>query len=123
MQMRLRRKQPKNGETKQGSISSLLEQTGLEDVFDIRHQATPDSSTTTPGHYIDRVAVYGIKVQHATILRAHEPAKSDHLGIAVDLDLKYIFNNACSPLVYPEPRKLTSGNAEAVKKYIAFIQN
>jgi len=112
----------RNGEIKQGSISWLLQQTGLEEVFETRHQMHPDSSTTTPGRFIDRVAVYGIPVHRATVLRAHEPAKSDHLGIVVDLDLRYIFTNACSPLTQPQPRKLTSGNAEAVKKYVQFVQ-
>lgn len=92
------------------------------DVFEARHHILPDSSTTTPGRYIDRVVVSGISIEQVTLLKAHEPAESDHLGIAVDLDLHHIFNNACSPLSSPEPRKLTSGNEAAVKKYVSFIQ-
>ena len=111
----------KDNMPKQGSISWLLEQTGLVEVFDSHHRTIPDSSTTTPGRFIDRVAVHGIPIHRVTLLRAHMPAKSDHLGIAIDLDLKYLFNNACSPLVQPEPRKLTSGNAASVQKYISFI--
>ena len=68
------------------------------------------------------MAVYGIQVQRVTLLRAHEPAKSDHLGIAIDLDLRYLFTNAYSPLVQPEQRKLTSGNSNSVKKYVEFIK-
>lgn len=68
------------------------------------------------------MAVYGIQIERVTLLRANTPAKSDHLGIAVDLDLKYLFNNACSPLAQPKPRKLTSGNKASVQKYISFIQ-
>jgi len=112
----------KNDTPKEGSISWLLEQTGLEEVFESRFGEIPDSTTTTPGRFIDRVAVYGIPVQRATILRAHMPARSDHLGIVVDLDLKYLFNNACSPLAQFHPRKLTSGNQEAVNKYVSFIR-
>jgi hypothetical protein len=112
----------KDGQAKAGSISYLFEQTELSEVFDLHHNQVPDSTTTTPGRFIDRVGVYGIPVQRVTLLRANEPAKSDHLGIAIDLDLRYIFNNACSPLKSPAPRKLTSGNSAAVEKYIAFIQ-
>ena len=111
-----------NGVAKPGSISWLFEQTGLEEVFKSRHNSTPDSSTTTPGRFIDRVAVFGIQAQRATILRANMPAQSDHLGIVVDLDLHYLFNNACSPLAQFHPRKLTSGNKASVAKYIAFIK-
>ena len=112
----------KNEECKPGSISWLFEQTELLEVFDSHHNTIPDSTTTTPGRFIDRVAVYGISVQRAALLRANTPAKSDHLGIAIDLDLKYLFNNACSPLATPQPWKLTSGNKMSVQKYIAFIQ-
>ena len=112
----------KNGEAAPGSIAWLFEQAELTDVFEACHSTTPDSTTTTPGRYIDRVGIYGIPIQRATLLRAHTPAKSDHLGIAVDLDLTYLFNHACSPLVPPKPRKLTSGNNDAVQKYIAFVQ-
>ena len=110
-----------NNAPKKGSISWLLEHTGLHEVFDHQHSITPDSTTTTPGRFIDRVAVHGIRIQRVTLLNAHTPAKSDHLGIAIDLDMKYLFDHACSPLVQPSPRKLTSGNAAAVQKYIAFI--
>ena len=68
------------------------------------------------------MAVSGIAIQRDTLLRANTPAQSDHLGIVVDLDLKYLFTNACSPLISTSPRKLTSDNSTAVKKYIAFIQ-
>lgn len=112
----------KENDIKYGSISWLLEQTGLNEVFDARHQVTPDSTTTTPGRFIDRVAVSGIAIQRATLLKAHNPAQSDHLSIVVDLDLQYLFHNACSPLVSPAPRKLTSDNSTSVKKYISFIQ-
>ena len=81
----------------------------------------PDSTTTTPGRFIDRVAVYGIPVQRVTLLRLNEPANSDHLGIAVDLDLRALFTNACSPLARQQPRRLSSGNSVAVAKYIGFI--
>lgn len=50
------------------------------------------------------------------------PAQSDHLGIVADLNLRYLFNNACSPLETVTPRKLTSGNQESVNKYVAFIK-
>ena len=112
----------KNNEVKQGSISWLLDQTGLQEVFNSQHSHLPDSTTTTPGRFIDRVAISGIPIQRVTLLRANEPAKSDHLGIVVDLDLKFLFNNACSPLVSPTPRKLTSGNIKSVQKYLAFVQ-
>mmetsp|Transcript_20247 Transcript_20247/g.28844 ORF Transcript_20247/g.28844 Transcript_20247/m.28844 type:complete len:455 (+) Transcript_20247:252-1616(+) len=111
-----------NNAVKPGSITKLLEDTGLSDVFLERHGVQPDSSTTTPGRYIDRLAVSGVDVQRATILRANEPSLSDHLGMVVDLDLKILFNNPCSPLSSPTPRKLTSTNPEAVKRYIEFIQ-
>jgi len=109
-------------EPKEGSIAWLLTQTELEEVFYLRHQEVPDSTTMTPGRFIDCVAVYGITVQRVTPLHAHEPAKSHHLGVAVDLDLRYLFSNACSPLVQPQPRKLTSGNSKAVQKYVEFIK-
>jgi hypothetical protein len=112
----------RDNEVKQGSISWLLEQTELQEVFKLQHSSHPDSTTTTPGRFIDRVAVYGIPIQRVTLLRANEPGKSDHMGIAVDLDLKFLFTNACSPLVFPTPRKLTSGNTKSVKKYIEFVQ-
>ena len=111
-----------NGSPKQGSISWLIEQAEMEEVFASHHQCAPDSTTTTPGRFIDRVAVFGIPIERVTLLRAHLPAKSDHLGIVVDLDLRYLFNNACSPLVSPAPRKLTSGNLQSVQKYISFIR-
>ena len=108
--------------TKLGSITKLLEDTGLSDVFLERHGALPDSSTTTPGRYIDRLAVSGVTIQRATVLRANEPSLSDHLALVVDIDLKILFNNPCSPLSSPLHRKLTSTNPDAVKQYIAFIQ-
>jgi hypothetical protein len=106
---------PSNEAPNHGSI-------GLTEVFQARHQAEPDFTTTTLGRFIDRVAAFSIPVNRVTLLQAHEPAKSDHLGIAVDLDLHYLFNNACSPLVQLTPRKLTSGNQESVNKYVAFIK-
>ena len=113
----------KTNEIKHGSISWLLEQTGLREVFMDQHQILPDSTSTTPGRFIDRVAVSGIKIQRVTLLRANEPAQqSDHLGIVVDLDLRYLFTNACSPLVSPSPRKSTSDNSTSVKKHVDFIQ-
>ena len=112
----------KSNEIKYGSISWLLAQTELKEVFEERHNEAPDSTTTTPGRFIDRVAVYGIPIHRVTLLNAHCPAKSDHLGIVIDLDLRYLFNNACSPLAFPSPRKLTSGNAASVNKYVAFIR-
>ena len=110
------------GATKENSISALLEATGLQEVFESHHGHRPDSTTTTPGRFIDRVAVSGIDVQRVTLLRANEPAKSDHLAIAVDINLKALFNNACSPLTRQPPRKLTSDNPDAVRKYISFLQ-
>ena len=110
------------GETKPGSVSWLLEQTNMNEVFASGHGIQPDSTTTTPGRFIDRLAVSGIDIERVALLRANEPAKSDHLGIMIDLDLHFLFDNACSPLASPQPRKLTSGNAEAVKKYVTFIQ-
>ena len=112
----------KDGKPVPGSVAWLLESAGLREVFDSRHNDVPESTTTTSGRFIDRVAVSGIGVQRATLLRAHEPAHSDHLGIAVDLDLKYLFDNACSSLVQQQPRKLTSGNKTAVQKYLTFVQ-
>ena len=94
----------------------------MKEVFETHHGTISDSMTTTLGRFIYRVAVSGIAIQRVTLLRANEPAQSDHLGIVIDLDLKYLFNNACSPLVYPSPRKLTSDNATSVKKYVAYIR-
>ena len=95
-----------HGATKDNSITALLEATGLIEVFQSKHSHSPDSSTTTPGRFIDRVAVSGVDLQRVTLLRANEPAKSDHLAIAIDIDLRILFNNACSPLTRPSPRKL-----------------
>ena len=111
-----------DGEPKPGSISWLLDETDMAEVFAARHNVEPDSTTTTPRRFIDRVAVSGIPIERVTLLAANVPATSDHLGIVVDLDLKYLFTNSCSPLVSPHPRKLTTGNIEAVKKYIDFVK-
>jgi len=86
------------------------------------HNQSPDSTTTTPGRFIDRLAVYGVDIQRATLLRANEPAISDHLAMVIDLDLNILFNNPCSMFAQPKPRKLTSTNPEAVKKYTDFIK-
>ena len=112
----------KDGVVKEGSINWLLTQTGMQEVFEARHDSTPDSTTTTPGRFIDRVAISGLDIERATILRANEPAKSDHLGIVVDIDLHILFNNPCSPLTTPTPRKLTANNPDAVRRYIAFVK-
>lgn len=111
-----------NGDPKPDSIPWLLDQTGLEEAFHHKHSMTPDSTTTTPGRFIDRVAVYGIASQRVTILRANMPARSDHLGIVVDLDLRYLFNNACSPLAKLQWRKLMSKSKALVDKYVGFIK-
>ena len=111
-----------NNVAKPGSIEKLFEETGLREVFATHHQETPDSTTTTPARFIDRLAVFGVDIQRATLLRANEPALSDHLAMVVDVDMQILFNNPCSKLATHSPRKLTSTNPDAVAKYVAFIK-
>ena len=112
----------KDHSVRQGSITQLLEATGLQEVFLARHNECLDSTTTTPGRCIDRLAVFGVNVQRATLLRANEPAVSDHLAMVIDIDLQIMFNNPCSTFARPKPRKLTSTNPDAVSKYIGFLK-
>ena len=64
-----------------------------------------------------------LHIQRVALLRANEPASSDHLAIVVDIDLRILFNNPCSKLATPSPpQKLTSTNPDAVNKYITFIK-
>ena len=111
-----------NGTVKPGSIEFLLQETGLKEVFQERHHQTPDSTTTTPGRFIDRMATWGVDVQRVTLLRANEPATSDHLAIVIDIDMSILFRSPCSSMEPPKCRKLTSGNQEAVNSYVSFIK-
>ena len=111
-----------NGAIREGSIEFLLQQTGLTEVFQHRHQQIPDSTTTTPGRCIDRMATWGVEVQRATLLRANEPATSDHLAIVIDVNINILFRQSCSSFTQPKGRKLTSGNPETVKKYVSFLK-
>jgi len=45
----------RQGMPKDDSITMLFENTGLQEVFTTHHGETPDSSTTTPGRFIDRL--------------------------------------------------------------------
>ena len=60
----------KDGKFIPGSMEDLLQRAGLQEVFLVQHGITPDSSTTSSGRFIDRVATHGVDVLRATLLRA-----------------------------------------------------
>mmetsp|Transcript_22442 Transcript_22442/g.32142 ORF Transcript_22442/g.32142 Transcript_22442/m.32142 type:complete len:176 (+) Transcript_22442:1387-1914(+) len=94
----------------------------MTEVFKKHHGQQPDSTTTTPGRFIDRVATWGVEVQRVTLLKANEPAISDHLATVIDVNLDILFQQSCSAMASPQLRKLTSGNPEAVQKYVSFLK-
>ena len=95
--------------------AKILQQTGLTEVFQEHHQMAPDSTTTTPGRFIDRVTTWGVELQRVTLIRANEPATSDHLAIVIDVNPQIL-----GQLPF---RKLTSIYYDAKRKRNDYINS
>ena len=68
---------------------------------------------TTQGRVIDRVATWNLPLLRVTLLAVHTPAHSDHLGMAVDIDLQAFFGGTHSLLLQVAPRKLSVLNRQS----------
>jgi hypothetical protein len=63
------------------------------------------------------VAVVGV-----SILGLHDGYLSDHRALVVDYDATLFFAGPTSPIVAPQPRRLTSTNAKAVHTYTSHMR-
>jgi hypothetical protein len=81
----------------------------------------PNSTTQIPGRDIDYVLTSGITIDSISTIPINTPAKSDHLGIILDINLAGHFNSTFSEIHSMPPRSLTSGNKSSVDAYLSYV--
>ena len=110
-----------NWKTKKGwkpdSIDELLDSMGLEEVFQFHHGTRPPSTTTSLNCFIDWVATWEVPLLRVCQLAVHEPATSDHLGIAIDIDIQTLFQSKNSMNAPTQFHKLMVENKTAWGAY------
>jgi hypothetical protein len=106
---------------RQYSIEWLRREHGLGDPFIEFINQRPPSTTKNPGRDIDYTLTYGVPVASISTLGCDNPAKSDHVGICINIDVQQLFEATYSELGKLPRRKLTLDNVRAKSKYEAFI--
>jgi len=108
-------------DTKAFSIEWLRIQRGMDDPIRILLGQHPNSTTIHPNRDIDFILTFGNDVDNISTLIPDYPAHSDHLGIALDVNLKRFFSSTFSDASYCPPQSLSSGNGKSVTKYINYV--
>jgi hypothetical protein len=103
------------------SIEWLRTEFGLHDAFIMLCSSRPLTTTIRPNHDIDYVLTYGFTPSAITTLPTNIPAKSDHLGILVDINIQVVFGGQYTPMISMIRRKLSSRNIKAKESYIRYI--
>jgi hypothetical protein len=67
------------------------------------------------------VLTSGITIDSISTIPINTPAKSDHLGIILDINLAGHFNSTFSEIHSMPPRSLTSGNKSSVDAYLSYV--
>jgi hypothetical protein len=106
---------------KKHSIEWLKVEHDLSDPFVEITGNRPPTTTMSKGRDIDYIYTHGVKVTHITTLPIDNPANSDHIGIAFDIDTSLLFNAQYSTLGNIPQRKLTVNNIKAKTSYIQYL--